>query len=394
MEQSQAFSGNGVFTSADPLAALSLAGVVQWVAVRPDLATPEEIQKLKEAGFEIVIWEAQASEAGVAAIQQYGATGYIAQAEGPSQLEAAQAVSDQINVPKALVTNNFMDTWPPGGWIAMPEAYQNSNPNATPERVVDDARRKGAQQVVPVVGAYNASGEGGGVVSMNDYLAGVERSGTGNFAAFSAEELSPEDRAALSAASSTKPPSWTPDAEQLANDYLPLSPEPPRPHPPDALDRGLKNPSPKSAPPPPYTGGAGGEEWLEEHPEKTWVYTDKLGRKITRTVTASGAIIDQVEGGTPFRVSRGTEDPAGPAISNPDAADRNIAQSEPLGPVASDHGAQGFDRANELSPETINGNNATAPPGVSSSTESTQSPLNHFGLYDQDVELGNKFRAE
>lgn len=151
------FVGRGLFTVNDPGQAIRPG--VSWVAVRPEALTPELVQRLRQAGIRLVIWEAKASQAGLEAVRRYGAEGYIAQAEGPDELAAALRVGEALSVPKALVTNNFMDRWPPG-WIALPEAYSGQNPLATVERVVFDARARGAQVVVPVLGLFAENGRG------------------------------------------------------------------------------------------------------------------------------------------------------------------------------------------------------------------------------------------
>ncbi len=151
------FAGRGLFTVNDPAQAIRPG--VSWVAVRPEAVTPELAERLHQAGIRLVIWEAKASQAGLEAVRRYGAQGYIAQAEGPDELAAALRLEDAIPVPKALVTNNFMDRWPPG-WIALPEAYSGQNPVATVERVVFDARARGAEVVVPVLGLFAENGRG------------------------------------------------------------------------------------------------------------------------------------------------------------------------------------------------------------------------------------------
>src|SRR3990167_9690231 len=93
------FAGKGVFTANDPSPALELKGLIDWVAVKVDgndTASPAQIQALKDAGFKIVIWEASPSQTGVNAIKQYGAVGYIAQAELPSEIQQANAIASQI----------------------------------------------------------------------------------------------------------------------------------------------------------------------------------------------------------------------------------------------------------------------------------------------------------
>lgn len=151
------FAGRGLFTTSDPAQAIRPG--VDWIAVRPERLSDDLVGRIREAGIRLVVWEATASQQGIDAVRRYGADGYIAQAEGPGELRSAIAVADAIGVPKALVTNNFMDTWPPG-WIAMPEAYSGQNPQATVERVVADSRIRGAQVVLPVLGLFSEGGRG------------------------------------------------------------------------------------------------------------------------------------------------------------------------------------------------------------------------------------------
>jgi hypothetical protein len=200
------FSSPGIFTSHDPLSALPLAGSVKWVAVTPN-NTPETVNKLKDAGFDIVVWQDAASPAGLDAVKNFGASGYIAQAEGPGQLEAATRLTDQITVPKALVTNLFWagqnQAWP-SGWIAMPEAYQNANAPSTPGAVVDAAKNMGATTVIPVVGTYDAKSEtpAGTKIPMSQYLNEMKAHGINNFGAFSSEYLNNDDINAIKSTTS------------------------------------------------------------------------------------------------------------------------------------------------------------------------------------------------
>ena len=157
VESAGPFAGRGLFTVNDPAQAIQPG--VDWIAVRPQELTPELAQRVRQAGIQLVVWEAKASEAGLEAVRRFGADGYIAQAEGPDELAAALRLGEAIPVAKALVTNNFMDRWPPG-WIAMPEAYSGQNPSATVERVVFDARARGASVVVPVLGLFSENGRG------------------------------------------------------------------------------------------------------------------------------------------------------------------------------------------------------------------------------------------
>jgi len=197
---------NVVFTVGDPTTVIgSLPASDVTVAVKiggDDAASPDQIQALKDAGYKIVIWQSGANDEGVAAVGQYGASGYIAQAEGPGQLEAAQNVSAQVTVPKALVTNVYMGNgqWPPG-WIAMPEAYQNADPSATPSAVIDRANAAGATEVIPIFGAYDGSSENadGAKVPLQTYLNELRNSGVSNFGVYPFYSLTDEEKQQLTA---------------------------------------------------------------------------------------------------------------------------------------------------------------------------------------------------
>jgi hypothetical protein len=157
VEAAGPFAGRGLFTTSDPAQAIRPG--VDWVAVRPERLSDDLVSRLRAAGIRLVVWEASASQAGLEAVRRYRADGYIAQAEGPGELEAALRLGPSLDVPKALVTNNFMSRWP-SGWIAMPEAYSGQNPLATVERVVADARIRGAEVVIPVLGLFTENGRG------------------------------------------------------------------------------------------------------------------------------------------------------------------------------------------------------------------------------------------
>src|SRR5581483_2659312 len=153
------FGGKGLFTAWDASSALRAAGKVRWVAVDPSTTTDRQVGELRAAGLEIMVWQPLATQAGVAAVRHYGAAGYIAQAETPAELAAAEAVASSLTVPKALVSNNFLDRYP-AGWIAMPEAYENEASYISVGAVVADARARGASVIVPVIGVFNPATPG------------------------------------------------------------------------------------------------------------------------------------------------------------------------------------------------------------------------------------------
>jgi hypothetical protein len=192
------FAGKGLFTAWDPSAALRASGGVDWVAVDPDLATPAQIQELKDAGFRIVIWQPLATQEGVDSVVRYGAAGYIAQAEAPDQLEAAEALASRIAVPKALVTNNFMDQYPPG-WIAMPEAYQNEAERITVAASIGDSLSRGAATVVPVIGVFHPAQPGRIQLPVDVYADDLKRLAPPGAAAYLAEEMEQNDLDAFAA---------------------------------------------------------------------------------------------------------------------------------------------------------------------------------------------------
>ncbi len=229
--------GKGLFTSTDPMSALRAQPPPTWAAVMPQYMTADVAAAYKQAGIALVIWEPSASQAGVDAVHQYGAAGYIAQAEGQGQLDAANAVAGQLgDTPHALVTNNFMAQYPPG-WIAMPEAYTNNNPQATADQVTRDAQARGATQVVPVIGLGFVDTPDGRHMSAAEYQAGLDAAGTAGAvgsAAYIADQASNED---LSAYTSGKTPGGVPPEPGGAAPTptpAPASPEtpvPPKPPP-------------------------------------------------------------------------------------------------------------------------------------------------------------------
>jgi len=110
------FAGIGIWTAWEPGAAAMLPPNVEWVAFRPDLTTPT-IARAVAGKRSLIVWEAN-TYTGQAAVDEYGAAGYIGQAEGPGQLAAVQALGP-ITVPKAIVGSG---PWLPG-WTALLECY-------------------------------------------------------------------------------------------------------------------------------------------------------------------------------------------------------------------------------------------------------------------------------
>lgn len=251
--------GKGLFTAHDPWSALRANPPPTWIAVMPQYMTPEFKAELDKRGIALVIWEPEASQAGVDAVNQYGAAGYIAQAEGQGQLDAALAVGSQITVPKALVTNNFMQSWPPG-WIAMPEAYQNNNPQATPDQVTRDAQSRGATEVVPVVGVGFVDDGGQRQMSSAEYGPGLQNAGAAGAvgsAAYIAEQMSDEDLNAYTGGQTPTPAQpKTPTGQQPppGGQTPPTTPTPsqqPSTPPPPSQAPTTPPPAPTQVPPPP-----------------------------------------------------------------------------------------------------------------------------------------------
>jgi cell wall-associated NlpC family hydrolase len=192
------FAGRGLFTAWDPSTAVNAPGV-DWVAVRPDKLTAALADQIRGSGKRLIIWEDGASQAGVDAVNAYGASGYIAQAEGPGQLAAAEAIAGNIHVPKAIVTNNFADHLP-NDWVALVEAYQNADPNSTPARVVADALNRGARVAIPILGTYDASAEQPGVgtkIPLSEYADELKALRLPGVGAYMAESMSPDELAAF-----------------------------------------------------------------------------------------------------------------------------------------------------------------------------------------------------
>ena len=121
-EQASPWAGVTLFTAWDPLAAFQFEGLADRVAIRPDLIQPSDLLALR-AAFPLVVWEAQAAQ-GQHAVDWYGAVGYIAQTEGPSQHDAATSLPPP-RAPSACVgTPDYLVP----GWLFMFECYQQAVP--------------------------------------------------------------------------------------------------------------------------------------------------------------------------------------------------------------------------------------------------------------------------
>lgn len=186
------FDGAGLFTSWDASAAMQGAGKAQWVAIDPRHATIEQVNALRAKGMKIMVWQDMASPDAAALVKKFGADGYIAQAESQDQLDAAQKYGGNVGVPRALVSNNFMDKYPPG-WVAMPEAYANDNAPSTVGNMVNDARNRGAVSIVPITGNYPGSNKAGRPTTMAEYRDQINAAGVSGSGAYLAEEMSPAD---------------------------------------------------------------------------------------------------------------------------------------------------------------------------------------------------------
>ena len=147
------WDGRGVYTTENPLLGLEFVPGCQWVAVMPQSTSADQVAQLKAAGLSVSTWEGQATEAGVE-FALANCDGYIGQAEGQPQLDAALAFEATLGgFPKALVTNNFMASFP-AGWVAHVEAYENEQANLFFGNAIQGALNRGATVVVPIAGIY------------------------------------------------------------------------------------------------------------------------------------------------------------------------------------------------------------------------------------------------
>jgi len=199
------WTGRGIYTTTNALLALNFRPGCIWAAVRPDMTTPDEVAQLIAGGMTVSVWEGSATPAGVAFALAHCA-GYIAQAEGVDQLAAAQAQEAALGAfPKALVTNNFMTSWP-AGWVAQPEAYTNEQANLTIGETVQDSLDRGAAKVVPIVGLYGGKlGDYGAA----RYLQDAAAIGIANLGAYEAGSVPAAD-IPIWAAAGTPPPNAPP----------------------------------------------------------------------------------------------------------------------------------------------------------------------------------------
>jgi hypothetical protein len=197
------FAGIGVFTSNLPTIVLSQGAAVQWVAVRPGISDPRDAVTLRNAGIRVIVWE-QNPEQGQAAVDAYGAVGYIAAAEGPDMVAAALVLAGGLTVPKAFVTNLFMDVWP-DGWVCIPEAFESVNPQATVATVVAAAKARGATAIAPVMGAYSGESTGGTSVPAAHYIAELQALGITSYSIYSGEAATADWWPILAAKSPASP---------------------------------------------------------------------------------------------------------------------------------------------------------------------------------------------
>lgn len=329
------FAGKGAFTTGDPNAvAPDLVGKVDYLVVRvggTDAATDAQIQQYIRDYIDtgkiqyLIFWEGEPSTVGVNAVKQYGADGYVAQGETSEQMKAAMAIGSQINVPKAVVTDNAdsLNYYTKGsGYGFIYEYYKNvdgsKNTTWTPG-ALNSATNLGAPFVSLALGNWaSASAQAGGRnVSYEEYMTDIKKLESmgiklTGLTAYIYNGMTPEQKKAF---------------QEFINKYAPLLPlaggggtgtgtpgQQPNP----------ANPKPKPKPGEPKPGAGGNEppgQGLAVHlteaqapdapdPYKggapvtqTFVYKDKQnGKDGTITVLANGVIIQEVEGGTPFTV--------------------------------------------------------------------------------------------
>ncbi len=315
------FEGKIIFqTTNDPVVLLPYADKAQVVAVLPD-TTREEADKLRSAGYDVVIWDPQNGGDTVGAVQRLGVEGVILQAEGPEQLDAANKTAAQLEgsgVTLAIATNNFStDSYP--GWVdvAMPYAYASIGSHITVDRVEYEAsKRVGGRDIViiPIVGGDMPPP---GQESQNEQLAAAAAE-DGTYAIFPLDPTDPTSMDSLLNPPGAKTPATDTNEPAPASVAIPdgLAGGPTgtynRPGAEKPAGRGKPastssssnevNPAVASAefanerrqvfappPPSPYQGGAPVEKVL--HPDDG----------STITITSTGAVIKQSPGGTPYR---------------------------------------------------------------------------------------------
>lgn len=325
-----------------------------------DGANDDQIARFKKTYPEIklVIWQGQPDMEGVAAVKRHGADGYIAQGENPAEMSAAMAVASSVNVPKAVITHdanmlNFYDK--NSGYGFMWEYYKNEdggkNPTNTPGTLVT-AVEKGAPFVSLTLGSWASQKK---PIGYQEYLAdikemeskGIQLTGLSvyiynnmneeqkrDFRSFIEKYTPPAPPGAVTppATPPTTPPATptgsTPTGSSLPPQTPAGNPTPPvgkpEPTPPrrpagsSPGDQNQRTPANSSAAyvgatqndygkmarqaygvvptPDPYTGGAGGAEWVNQK-EHSVVMQD--GSR--RTITETGAVIRRKADGSAYR---------------------------------------------------------------------------------------------
>lgn len=170
------FAGRVLMTAWDPehLFRIGVLAKIDGVCLKgdgSDGSTPAMAARFHAAGKRVLVWEASPSR-GQALVDEFGASGYVGQAEGPQQLQAALALEPGLRCQKALVCNTHMTTWPKG-WVALGEAYTNVDRNATPLDMAYELGKRGAEEFHPVFGLYDGSGEnpsGGRRITVSEYF--------------------------------------------------------------------------------------------------------------------------------------------------------------------------------------------------------------------------------
>lgn len=162
------FAGTGIMVGTNPevLAELASPGYreahgLTWVAIPPGVSA-DQVQALKDAGYTIIAWQPPETAATTdpnQLVADYGAAGYIGQAESQDQWNQAVANVEKAGVPTAIITN----LWTPAGYgefppgtVAMPETYVNAGDQANYVGL-DYFMGQGASAVVPLAGIWTDS---------------------------------------------------------------------------------------------------------------------------------------------------------------------------------------------------------------------------------------------
>lgn len=173
-----------VYTTGDPNGVSLPDGV--GVAIKfggGDGATLAQIQAYKAAhpNNPIVIWAAttigvdyvSTLKNAVAAAQEIGASGFIAQGESPAEMNAAAAVGSSISIPKIIVTNGDTGVkWPPGWGIGFEYYANDPEKGLTPQNMtafLKSILAQGATSVQITIGDYS-----GMSISMQQYQAALD----------------------------------------------------------------------------------------------------------------------------------------------------------------------------------------------------------------------------